>query len=303
MTAGDIPHPGREAQGDAPGRGSFLVRSLSRSAPRGGHGGPSVRPVSCRCRAEPSAVRTRWISASRRRPAVPGRGGVLGAPSAGRRNRGWTSPPGPGRPALRCDAATREHLCSRECCARAAPGGKRGEVGTWARGSRGAGASETRPERPSLFGVCRGWGLRAGAARRTSRGPRTAGGREWGAPEGGSRGPPGRQGRGARPGTRGSPGRRSPDGPGAAWPGRRGRVDPERLSFQGAALLGRDRELSIRREGAPRRRVMSADQLLARREGLLPDKVAAATATAAPRSLGGEGQVGEGRRDGCGGGS
>lgn len=45
---------------------------------------------------------------------------------------------------------------------------------------------------------------------------------------------------------------------------------------------------------------MSADQLLANKEGLLQEKVAAAAATAAPRSLGGEGQVGEGRRDGCG---
>lgn len=57
------------------------------------------------------------------------------------------------------------------------------------------------------------------------------------------------------------------------------------------------------REGAHRRRVMSADQLLANKEGLLLEKVAAAKATAAPRSLGGEGQVGEGRRDGCGSGS
>lgn len=54
------------------------------------------------------------------------------------------------------------------------------------------------------------------------------------------------------------------------------------------------------REGAHRRRVMSADQLLANKEGLLQEKVAAAAAAAAPRGLGGEGQVGEGRRDGCG---
>lgn len=46
--------------------------------------------------------------------------------------------------------------------------------------------------------------------------------------------------------------------------------------------------------------MMSADQLLANKEGVLQEKVAAAAATAAPGSLGGEGQVGEGRGDGCG---
>lgn len=51
------------------------------------------------------------------------------------------------------------------------------------------------------------------------------------------------------------------------------------------------------REAAHRLRVMSADQLLANKEGVLQEKVAAA---AAPRSLGGKGQVGEGRGDGCG---
>lgn len=54
------------------------------------------------------------------------------------------------------------------------------------------------------------------------------------------------------------------------------------------------------REAAHRLRVMSADQLLANKEGVLQEKVAAAAAAAAPRSLGGKGQVGEGRRDGCG---
>lgn len=52
------------------------------------------------------------------------------------------------------------------------------------------------------------------------------------------------------------------------------------------------------REGAHRRWVMSADQLLDNKEGVLQEKVAAAAAaTAAPRSLGGEGQVGERRGD------
>lgn len=54
------------------------------------------------------------------------------------------------------------------------------------------------------------------------------------------------------------------------------------------------------REAAHRLRVMSADQLLANKEGVLQEKVAAAAAAAAPRSLGGKGQVGEGRGDGCG---
>ncbi|CAM9662746.1 unnamed protein product [Rangifer tarandus platyrhynchus] len=53
------------------------------------------------------------------------------------------------------------------------------------------------------------------------------------------------------------------------------------------------------REGAHRRRVMSADQLLDNKEGVLQEKVAAAAATAAPRSLAGKGASGrreEGRR-------
>lgn len=42
---------------------------------------------------------------------------------------------------------------------------------------------------------------------------------------------------------------------------------------------------------------MSADHLLDNKEGVLQEKVAAAAAaTAAPRSLGGEGPAGEGRR-------
>lgn len=50
------------------------------------------------------------------------------------------------------------------------------------------------------------------------------------------------------------------------------------------------------REGAHRRWVMSADQLLDNKEGVLQEKVAAAaTAKAAHRSLRGEGKVGEGR--------
>lgn len=55
------------------------------------------------------------------------------------------------------------------------------------------------------------------------------------------------------------------------------------------------------REGAHRRWVMSADQLLDNKEGVLQEKVAAAAAAKAThRSLRGEGQVGEGRGDdGC----
>lgn len=126
------------------GRGSFFVRSLSTTAPRGGHSGPSVRPVSCLMQSrQPLSL----AGFPNRGDARRSRGGWgLGAPgwqpqSGGRRNPGWTAPPGSGKPALWCDAATREHLRSYACCTRAAPGGKRGEVGTWARGSRGAGAS------------------------------------------------------------------------------------------------------------------------------------------------------------------
>lgn len=145
------------------GRGSFLVRSVSTTTPRGGSSGPCVRPVSCLIQShQPFALE------SRRRPAVPRR---VGAAVRRKEESGLDVTPGSGKPALWCDAATPEHLRSRACCTRAAPGGKRGEAGTWARGSRGAGASETPPERPSLFGVCRGWGLLAGTARRTSKRP------------------------------------------------------------------------------------------------------------------------------------
>lgn len=235
------------------GRGSFLVRSLSTTAPRGGHSGPSARPVSCLMQSrQPLALAGFPNRGDARRP----RGGWgLGAPgwepqAGGRRNRGWTAPPGSGKPALWCDAATRAHLRSRACCTRAAPGGKRGEVGTWARGSRGAGASEALPERRSLFGVCRGWGLRAGTARRTSQCPRTAGGRECGAER--PRAPLDARDRVARPERTGTRSRRGTAllGRGAAWLGRRDRADPERLPFEGAVLLGRDRELSISAGGS-----------------------------------------------------
>lgn len=62
-------------------------------------------------------------------PAGPQEGG-----DAARRG-GSRSPSQSGKPARGCDAATRRHLRSRACRTRAAPGGKRGEVGTWARGS------------------------------------------------------------------------------------------------------------------------------------------------------------------------
>lgn len=301
MTAWDIlPSRAGGARSRRAGRGSFLVWSVSTTT--------TARRKQRAFRAAGFLPDT-LAGVPNRGAARRSRGGWgLGAPrwepqSRGRRNRGWLSPPGSRKPARWRDAAPQEHLRSRACGARAAPGGKRGEVGTWARGSRGAGASETLRERPSLFGACRGVGV---AGRHSTANlpasPRRAGGRERGARDPSTprtaRGAPGAHGDAEEP-------RRNADGPGRGLLGWGAETAATRSAFRFKEPYFWEGTGSCQsaREGAHRRRVMSADQLLANKEGLLLEKVAAAKATAAPRSLGGEGQVGEGRRDGCGSGS
>lgn len=182
-------------------------------------------------------------------------------------------------------------------------------MGARARGSCGAGVSETLPWLPLLFGGCPEAGLE-GSARRTSKLPPHS----W---RSGVISPPR-----AVPQQSQVPAR-SPVHPTAC----RARSAPSRAEAKdkprwarGLAGCGAESartrsafrfkepyfwegtgNCQSAREGAHRRWVMSADHLLDNKEGVLQEKVAAAVAvTAAPRSLRGEGPAGEGRGgNGC----
>ena len=152
-TAGDITRTGREATGGgAPDGGSFLgssTRWLFRYHHREeGPAGPSARLISCLIKSPLPFGFAEALNHSRR-DAWWSRGGwgrsALGWEPQSGGIRAGCHPLAPGKPARGCDAATRGHLRSRACRTRAAPGGKRDEVGARARGSWGAGVSGTLP--------------------------------------------------------------------------------------------------------------------------------------------------------------
>lgn len=306
------PRPGREAQGGgARGGGSRLV-----SPPPGPHGegaaaGPrrAPRPAAhgASSRRGPPEVCTAGRAGRRggRGPGAP-RWGAAVPP-----NRAGCHPRSPGN--LLSDVMRRRG----NTCApgRAALAQLRVANGVnWGRGREEVEAPESRKccvRVPPIFG---GWGDTglAGRAARTSECPRHSWRSGVRSPRG--RGPSGpkcprapldardRVARSERTEPRRRRGEKPRRARGLVGGGAGAARTPSAARFKEPHFWEGTGNCQSSREGAHRRRVMSADQLLTNKEGLLQEKVAAAADAAAPRGLGGEGQVGDGRRGGGGGG-